>query len=77
MTPGLSKDIWCHVRPYDFLCLHFMKSDSRPQVKWAVILVITYGHYTKSSSYVCEDMHGLAYTLYHPQKLGSMQQIFT
>ena len=46
MTLGLSKDIWCHVWPYPFLCLHITRSDVRPQVnfKWAVRLVIAGDH---------------------------------
>ena len=44
MTPGLSKDIECHVRPYSFLRLQITKSDIRPHEKWAVGLVIADGH---------------------------------
>ena len=36
MTPGLSKDIRCHVWPY---FLSTCKSDIRPHIKWAVSLV--------------------------------------
>ena len=44
MTPGLTKDIWCHVWPYSFLCLQITRSDTRPHAKWAVSLVIADGH---------------------------------
>ena len=44
MTPGLSKDIQCHVWPYFFPNLHITRSDIRPHIKWAVSLVIAYGH---------------------------------
>ena len=36
---------WCHVWPYYFQCLQITKSDIRPQVKWAVTLVIADGHF--------------------------------
>ena len=45
MTHGLSNDIRCHVCLYSFLCLHITKLDIRPQVKWAVSLVIADGHF--------------------------------
>ena len=32
MTPGLSKDIQCHVWPYSFLCLQITRSDIRPHI---------------------------------------------
>ena len=28
MTPGLSKDIQCHVRPYSFLCLQLARLET-------------------------------------------------
>ena len=46
MTPGLSKDILCHVWPYFFYFLQtsanqqIRLSDIRPHIKWAVSLVI-------------------------------------
>ena len=42
-TPGLSEDTQYHVRPHSILCLKMTKSDIRPQVKWAVSLVIAEG----------------------------------
>ena len=41
VTPGLSKDILCHVGPY-FLYkqVQISRSDIRPHIKWAVSLVI-------------------------------------
>ena len=40
MTPGLSKDIWCHICQYSLLCLQITRSDIRLHMKWAVSLVI-------------------------------------
>ena len=40
MTPGLSKDIRCHVWPYVSINLQISRSDIRPHIKWAVSLVI-------------------------------------
>ena len=31
MTPGFRKDIWCHVRPYSFLCSQITRADFRLQ----------------------------------------------
>ena len=42
--PGPSKNIWCHVLPYSFLCMQITRSDIMPHVKWAVSLVITDGY---------------------------------
>ena len=44
MTPGFSKDIWCHVWPCSFLCLQIAWSDIRPHVIWPVSLVIADGY---------------------------------
>ena len=44
-TPGLSKYILYHVSPYSFLYFQITTADIRSQVKWAVNLVITYGHF--------------------------------
>ena len=33
MTPGLSKDIQCHVRPCFFLNLQITRSDIKPHIK--------------------------------------------
>ena len=40
MTPGLSKDIRCHVWPYFYKQVQISRSDIRPHIKWAVSLVI-------------------------------------
>ena len=43
MTPGLSKDIRCHVWPIDhtfYKQVQISRSDIRPHIKWAVSLVI-------------------------------------
>ena len=42
MTPGLSKDIQCHVSPYVFLILQITRSDIRLHIPWTVSLVIAY-----------------------------------
>ena len=54
MTPALSKDIQYHVWPY---VSELANHQIRHQVthKWAVSLVIAYGHF-----------YGLTYALYHP-----------
>ena len=57
MTPGLSKDIWCHARPYSFLCMQITRSGIRQHVKWAVSLVIADGHFIFFRA--CVGMHGL------------------
>ena len=46
MTPGLSKDIRCHVHcmAMIFQNLQITRPDIRPNIKWAVSLLITYGH---------------------------------
>ena len=44
MTPGPSKDIWCHVKTMLSLCLQITTADIRSQVKWAVSLAITDGY---------------------------------
>ena len=46
MTPGLSKDIRCHVWPYFF---------NRPHMKWAVSLVFAYGYFNIPLG--CEWVH--------------------
>ena len=40
MTPGLSKDIQCHVWSYFYKQVQISRSDIRPHIKWAVSLVI-------------------------------------
>ena len=59
MTPGLRKDIWCHVWPYYYLYLQITKSDMRPQVKWAVSLVIAHDDVNLSLEFklVCLGQH--------------------
>ena len=52
IIPGLSKDIRCHVQPYFFLNLQVTESDIRPHIKWAVSLVITYGHFNLPQGFV-------------------------
>ena len=52
MTPGLSKDLQCHVRPYSLLCLQITSADVRPQVKWASNLVIANGLFNLPLGYV-------------------------
>ena len=48
MTPGLSKDIRVHTFPN----LQFTRSDIRPHIKWAVSLVIAYGHFNLPQGFV-------------------------
>ena len=69
MTPGLGKDIRCHVWPYSFLCLHITRSDIRLHLKWAVSLVMAHGHWI-FHTWVCVGMNELTYPLYHPSGLG-------
>ena len=52
MTPGLSKGIWCHVLSSLFLNLQVTRSDVRPHIKWAVNLVIAYGHFNLPQGFV-------------------------
>ena len=67
MTPGLGKDIQCHVWPYSFLCLRITRVDIRPQEKWAVSLVIADGNLIFFG--VCVGMSGLICSCYDPQGL--------
>ena len=63
MTPGLSKDILCHVRymcDYTFLNMQIIRSDIRPHIKWAVSLVIAYGHFNFPQG-LWVHMYGLTY----------------
>ena len=69
MTPGLSKDIWCHVWPYFFLNLQIARSDIRPHMKWVVSLVFAYGHFQFSSG-VWEGTYGLTYSLMTPEGIN-------
>ena len=53
MTPGLRKDIRCHCMTIlFFLNLEITRSDIRPHIKWAVSLVITYGHFNLPQGFV-------------------------
>ena len=45
MTPGLSKDIGV-MYDHTFLNLQITRSGIRPNIKWVVSLVITYGHFS-------------------------------
>ena len=45
MTSGFRKDIRCHVWPYFFLNLQTTRLDMRPHIKWAVSLMIAFGHF--------------------------------
>ena len=42
------------------------RSDIRPHIKWAVSLVIAYGHFDFPQGFVWVRM-GLTYSLYHPR----------
>ena len=65
MTPGLSKDIQCHVWPhFSKLANHQIRHQTTHKVGcppgdciWSL----------QSSSGVCVGMHGLMYSLYHPR----------
>ena len=50
LAPG--KDIQCCGCSYYFPWLHITKSDIRPQVKWAVSLMITNDHFTPYQGFV-------------------------
>ena len=64
MTPGLSKDIRCHVWPYFFfLNLQITRSDIRPHIKLAVNLMIANGHFNLPLGFVWV----ITYSLYHPR----------
>ena len=67
VTPGLSKDILCHVGPYFFYKqVQISRSDIRPHIKWAVSLVILH-MVTSMSLQGCVGIYGLTYSLYHPR----------
>ena len=55
MTPGLSKDIQCHVRPWSicYACKS-SRADIRLQVKWSVSLVIADGNFLIFLDDLCE-----------------------
>ena len=52
MTPGPSKDIWCHIWPLFFLCLQITRSHIIPQIKWTVSLVIAGGRFNLPRGFV-------------------------
>ena len=68
MTPGLSKNIWCHVWPCIFCtCKSPDKTSPMPKVSYPLGNCILYMA-AKSSSYisrVCIGMYGLTDSLYH------------
>ena len=74
MTPGLSKDIQCHVWPYfSKLANHQIKHQVTQKVGcqpgdciWSLY----------SSSGVCVGMYGLTHSLYHLQGVYSLQQLY-
>ena len=50
MTPGLIKAIRC--LDHTFLNLQTTRSDIMPHIKWAVSLVIAYGHFDVPQGFV-------------------------
>ena len=62
MTPGLSKDIRCHVGPVS-INLQITRSDIRSHRKWTVSLVISCVHFNFLK--VCVGVHGLTHSHYH------------
>ena len=52
MTPGLSTDIRCLVWPYILLNLQVTRSDISQHIKWAVSLLIAYGHFNLPQGFV-------------------------
>ena len=58
MTPGLSKDIDV-MYDHTFLNLQITRSDIRLHIKWAVSLVIAYGHFNLPQGFVwvCMVLH--------------------
>ena len=69
MTPGLSKDIRCHVWPY-FPSTCKWKRPEIQHIKRAVSLVIAYDHHNLPQRFVWVD--GLTYLLYRPQGEASV-----
>ena len=51
---------------HTLLNLQITRSDIRPHIKWAVILVIAYGPFNLPPGFVWICM-GLTYSLYHPE----------
>ena len=68
MTPGLSKDIWCHVGPYSSLCLQITKSESRAHVTVSLVIADRQLNLPQGFMWVC-TMYALTYSLYfHPHR---------
>ena len=59
MMPGLSKDIQCHEWAYSVRSLQIIKSSIRPQVKWAVNLMIVDGLFVLNIVYFILHKKGL------------------
>ena len=60
MTPGLRKDVQCHVWPYSFPSLQITTADIRPNIKWTVNQVTADGHFNLFGSlcgYVWVNTH--------------------
>ena len=60
MTPGLRKDIRCHVWPYYFLCLQIIRLGIRLQVKCTVSLVISVSHFNLSRGFMWVNIFTLS-----------------
>ena len=73
VTPGLNKDIWCHVWPCSVRCLQMTGMDIWPQVKWTVNLGLQMAALISLRSLY--GMYGLTCSLYHPEEwcLGLVQ----
>ena len=52
--------------PILYLKLHITRSDIRAHIKWAVRLVVAYGHFNLPRGFVWVFI-GLTYSLYHPR----------
>ena len=76
MTPGLSKDIRCHVWPCFF---YTCKSPDQTSghTSWAVSLVIAHGHFIlpQGLRFVWVCMSFIALSLYHPWRLGGFLDV--
>ena len=72
MTPVLSKDTKCRVRPYALLSMQITKPDIFPKVKWVVSLVTANGHVNFPWGFVweCMGLHTLSISLMG-EKYGS------
>ena len=65
MTSGLSKGHSVSCVDHTFPNLQITRSDIRPHIKWAVSLVIAYGHFNLPRGFVWVCMR--TYSLYHPR----------